>query len=131
MYVPNWLITGAGKLGLKSLEAWLSKSRRQEQEIQRLRSELEAATERIAEFESFENLKSKFTHSQEEGVYWHRDGTGPYCSVCMDVDHRPVNLIPLGNGFYQCGEHKDVSYDLRKRHQMPRPVYPMRHSRNR
>lgn len=131
MYLPNWLITGTEKLGLKSLEAWLSKSKRQEQEIQKLQRELQGATQKISEYESFENLKSEFTHSQEEGVYWRKDGSGPYCSVCMDIDHCAVHLIPHGSGFYLCGKHKELSCDLRKRHHMPRPVYRIRRSRNR
>jgi len=131
MHVPDWMITGAGKLGLKWLEAWLSRPKRQEEEIQRLRRELEAVTAKAAEYESFDNLKDQFTHSQEDGVFWHKDGSGPYCSVCMDVDHRPVHLVPVGNGYYACGEHKNLTYDLGKLHQMPRPHYPKRRSRNR
>jgi hypothetical protein len=127
MDIIGWLAKTAGAFGMKRLEEWLSKRERLEQEIYNMREQEALLKAKIHEFESFERLKSKYRYSTEEGVYWHmEDESGPYCPLCLDVDHRIVHLVPFGNGFYHCGMHPGTSFDLRKLHRMPGPVYPMR-----
>jgi len=126
MYVPDWIATGVGKLGLEWLHTRLSKPKRDQEQIQRLQSDLEAKTAKVAEYESFENLKEEFPFSEEEGVCRRKDGSGFYCPLCRDVDHRAVNLVHCGNGIFQCGVHKDFNYVSKSLHRRPRSFRPGR-----
>lgn len=128
MHVPNWILTGAGKLGLRTITGWLELSNRKEQdaEIQELRRELEVARAKLAEYESIERMREQFAYSTEGGIYWRNDGSGPYCSACTDIDDRPVRLVPIGNSLYDCPKHTNLRYDLGKTRQMQTPL-PRRH----
>jgi hypothetical protein len=126
MYLPDWMITGAGKLGLKLVEALLLKPKRQEEETQGLRRDPEAENAKTAEYESFENLRNQFTYSQEDGILRRKNGDGLYCQPCMDLDHREVRLVPCGNGIFQCPVHKDFTYVVKRLHRTPRSFHPGR-----
>lgn len=126
MYLPDWMITGVGKLGLKLLEALLWRPKRQEEETQKPRRDPGAEKAKTGEYESFENLRDHFAYSQEDGILRRKSGDGLYCQPCMDLDHREVRLIPCGNGIFQCPVHMDFTYVVKRLYRTPRSFHPRR-----
>ena len=73
---------------------------------------------------TFEKLRREFIYSKEDdGAYWRKDGTGPYCGTCLDVDHR-VTLLVGGatRGVYSCPLH-DTTHWMRGTREGPTTMY--------
>ena len=57
--------------------------------------------------ERYEKLRQKREdYTFKDNVYFHKDGSGPYCPTCLDGDQKAVNLIRGGDNIVRCAVHK-------------------------
>lgn len=95
----------AGKFAWESIRKFLSRNKE-------LRKENEALRDQVDQKLAFERLREQMVYSKEDdGVYWHKNGSGPYCATCLNADHRDILLVPgASQGVYSCPFHNTTHW---------------------
>lgn len=118
-HVPSAVANEAGKLSW----GWVRKFLLPNRELKKRNEILET---QLSQQQAFERLKAEMVHSKEDdGVYWKKDGSGPYCPTCLHADHRDILLAPgATHGVYACPIH-GTSYWMRSYREQRSNHFPM------
>jgi|SRR5579862_3775493 hypothetical protein len=121
MYPPGAEVVGkkAAEGVWALLRSWFTSKHKLEERIRELEAEL--AEERSGRL-AFERLRGELDcRPENDGMYWKKDGSGgPYCPLCLDADHRLIQLTHgNGEGSFCCPHHDRYFYTeaYRQRHQ--------------
>ena len=86
------------------IKGWFTSHKELKQENESLRAEL--AEERSGRL-AFEHLMSEL--EPRDCMYWKKDGSGgPYCSLCLEDQHKRISLVPQSEGCYYCRLHEQL-----------------------
>jgi hypothetical protein len=87
------------------VRGWWNRNRDLKMRVEALEAQL--AAERSPKLELDRLLCELVCHSDDDNMYWKKDGSGPYCPLCLCDKSK---LIPLthgtGEGSYYCRLHE-------------------------
>jgi hypothetical protein len=98
------IVTTIANAVLKLPWQWIRRHWSPNAELKRENADLKA---QLSQQRAFEVLKHEMTYSKDDdGVYWKKDGSGPYCPTCLHADHRDILLAPSATSdVYSCPIH--------------------------
>ncbi len=101
LHVPPVVANEARKFGLE----WLRKKVFRYKELQKENELLKAQLDPQRAFERL--MADMIPSNDDDGMYWKKDGSGPYCPICLHKDHVDVPLAHgATKGTYLCAIHQ-------------------------
>ncbi len=120
MYVPPILASEALKFGFEWLRRKVFRSTEPMKENELRKETRETPVETTS---TFDRLMAEMIY--RDGAYWKKDGSGPYCKVCLLKDHLAMPLDEgATRGVYACPVHEtsywSSQYRERRANRQPR-----------
>ena len=100
IHIPPAVANEARKFGWEWLRKKLFRYRELQKENEALKAQLDPKL-------AFERLMAEMVYSKDDdGMYWKKDGSGPYCPICLHKDRVDVPLAPgATKGTFSCSVH--------------------------
>lgn len=125
LHIPGVVEKKLGESVWDSIRKFFTRYREQQKRIEALEAAL--AEERGGKL-AFERLMAEMVYSKDDdGMYWKKDGSGPFCPVCVHKDHIDVPLSHgATEGTYSCSIHSTDYWtreyrERRRSNHIPRP----------
>jgi hypothetical protein len=116
IHFPTFVVNAAGKFGLEWFRKKFLRPRELREEIDKLKAQLDTRT-------AFDQLLGGMVY--RDGAYWGKDGSGPFCKVCLLKDHIQMPMDEgATRGVYACpidqSSYWTEDYRARRRSSRPR-----------